>query len=148
MAGTDGDGQGINLGLGHKISSFSRIGQQLIFGELTFETMAVLGFAFTGFKGTKATQFTFNAHADGMGNVHHFLGDVDVVVVTRRSLGISLKRAVHHHGGKTVSGRSEASCGAIAMVLVHHDRDVGIGLNSRQDQMTQEILACISTSST
>ena len=55
VACTDGDGQGIHLGLGDEISSLCGIGQQLILGKLTFKTVAVLGFAFTGFKGSKAT---------------------------------------------------------------------------------------------
>ena len=49
MACADGDGQGINLCFGDKISSFCWVGEELIFGELTLKSMAVFGFTFTGF---------------------------------------------------------------------------------------------------
>ncbi len=97
VAGADGDGEGIHLGLGDEVSSFSRIGQQLIVGEGTLEAVSVLGFTLAGLKGTKATQLTFHTHADGVGHVHHFLGDRNVVLVGRGGLGVGLQRAVHHH---------------------------------------------------
>ena len=78
-----------------------------------------------------------------MGNIHHILGDVDVVVVAGRGLGIGFKGAIHHHGGEAVRRSTEASGGAVAVVLVHHHRNVGVSLNSSQDQVAKEVFACV-----
>ena len=59
--------------------------------------MAIFGFSLACFKGTKAAQFTFNTHPDGMGNTHHFLGNRHVVFVAGGSFGIGFKGAIHHH---------------------------------------------------
>ena len=48
VTGADGDGQSINFSFGDEVCSLSRVGEQLIFGELTLETMAVISFTLAG----------------------------------------------------------------------------------------------------
>ena len=141
MAGTDGDCQGINLGFGDEISRLGRVGEQLGVVEGALKAVAVFRFALAGFQRAKATQFALDAHTDGMGHVHHFLGDGHVVLVAGRRLGIGFERAVHHHGGEAVGSGAVAGGGAVAVVLVHHHRNVGIGFHRRQDQVAQEAFA-------
>ena len=101
--------------------------------------MAVLGLTHAGFQGTQATQLAFHTHADGVGHVHHLFGDSHVVLVAGGALGVSHQRAIHHHRGETVGGSTKAGGRAVAVVLVHHHRDVGIGFDCGQDQVAQEI---------
>ena len=141
VAGADGDRQGINLGFGDEISSFSRVGEQLGVVEGALEAVAVFRFALAGFQGAEAAELAFDTDADGVSHVHHFLGDGHVVVVAGRGLGIGFQGAVHHHGGETVGSGAVAGGGAVAVVLVHHHRDVGISFDRSQDQVAQEAFA-------
>ncbi|CAI8165106.1 MAG: Uncharacterised protein [Synechococcus sp. CC9902] len=50
VAGADSDRQRVAFGFGDEISGFSRIGEEHVHGQLTFETMAVLGLTFAGLK--------------------------------------------------------------------------------------------------
>merc|ERR1719171_2969156 len=76
VAGADSDRQRVAFGFGDEISGFSRIGEEHVHGQLTFETMAVLGLTFSGLKGSEATQFSLNAHTNGVGEINNLFGDV------------------------------------------------------------------------
>jgi hypothetical protein len=45
----------------------------------------------------------------------------------------SFQRAVHHHRGEAVADRRQAGGVVVAVVLMQHDRDVGIHLGQRPD---------------
>jgi len=145
MGGTDGDRQGVDLGLFGEIRCFIGIGQHLIHLQLAFGADTVLFTGFTRLQRTQAAQFTLYGHTAGMGHFNHLSGDFDVVFVTGRGLGVFHQGAVHHHRREAGLDGAQADRGRRAMVLVHHDRDMGIGLDRRQDQMAQERLTRIGT---
>ena len=147
VAGADGDGQGIHLGLGHEVGGFGWVGQKLAVVEGSFEAMAIFGFALTGFERTQTAQLAFDADADGVGHVDHFLGDSDVVVVAGGGLGVGFQGAVHHHRSETVGGGAITSGRTIAVVLVHHHRNVRICFDSGQNQVAQKIFTGVLTGS-
>lgn len=86
MAGADGDGQGVDLGLLHEVGGFFRVGQQLAVVQHAFRADAVFLAGHAGFQGTQAAQLAFHGHAAGMGERHGLLGHADVVVVVGRVL--------------------------------------------------------------
>ena len=75
-----------------------------------------------------------------MRHVDHLAGDIDVVVVAGDGLAVFFERTVHHHRRKSEIDRALADHRRLAMVLMHHDRHLGIGLDRGSDQMAQEML--------
>ena len=72
-----------------------------------------------------------------MSHLDHFSGHANVVVVIGRCLAVFQQRTVHHHAGETVVDGRLASVGAVAVILVHHDRDVRVKFGCREHQVTQ-----------
>ena len=66
-----------------------------------------------------------------MRHVHHFAGDFDVVLVAGDGFAIAFERAIHHHRAKAQVDGALANIGALAVVLMHHQRNVRIRLNRR-----------------
>ncbi|CFO28703.1 Uncharacterised protein [Bordetella pertussis] len=143
VAGADGDGQRVELGAAHEIGGLLGVGQQLFHGQLAVGAVAVFLVALHGFQRAQATQFAFDRHAQLVGHVHHFLGDVDVVVVVGDGLAVFFQRAVHHHAGKAQVDGALTNRGRLAVVLVHDDRDVGVRLDGGLDEVFQEAFAGI-----
>jgi hypothetical protein len=85
----------------------------------------------------------FDRDAQLVRHVDHGLRHVDVVVVARDRLAVGHQAAVHHHRRKTQVDRALAHVGALAMVLVHHQRHARVLLDRCQDQVLDERLARI-----
>ncbi len=137
MAGTDRNGQRIDTGLFDKPLGFVGIGQQLIVSQFADSTVAVFLLATARFERSEATEFTFDTDALGMSRLDDFGSDANVVVVVGGGLAIFHQRSVHHHAGETIVDRRLARVGAVAVILVHHDRDVRIEFRGGQHQVTQ-----------
>ncbi|MCY1203348.1 hypothetical protein D9M72_148500 [compost metagenome] len=141
VAGADGDGQRVQLGLAHEIGRLFRIGQQLIHGQLAVGAVAVFLVALHGFQRTQAAQLAFDRHAQLVRDVHDLLGHVHVVVVVGDGLAVFLERAVHHDAGEAQVDGALADLGRLAVVLVHDHGDVRIGFHGGLDQVLQEAFA-------
>ncbi len=141
VAGTDGNGQGIELGATHEIGRLFGVGKQLIKRELAVGAVAVFFVAFHGFKGTQTAQFAFNGNAQFVGHVDDTAGDIDVVVVVGNGFAVFHEGAVHHDAGKAQIDGTLADGRRLAVILVHDHRNMGVGFNRCLDQVFQEAFA-------
>lgn len=141
VGGTNGDRQGVALGVLHEVGSLVRVGQQLVVGQLAFGTGAVFLAGHAGFQGTQAAQLAFHGHTTGVGDLGDLGGHVTVVVVAGRGLHVGHQGAVHHHRAEAGLDGAQADRRLGAVVLVQHDRDVRILLDGGNDVVTQEGLA-------
>jgi hypothetical protein len=114
-----------------------RIGQQLIVAEFADGTVAIFLFAATGFERSQAAEFAFDTDVTGVCHFDNFASHTGVVFVIGRCLAVFLQRAVHHHAGEAIFDGGQAGLGAIAVILVHDNRDVRIQFGRRDHQMTQ-----------
>ena len=126
VAGADGHGQGIDTRLGDEPLGLVGIGQQLVVGELAVGAVAVLlSRPSPRLERAEAAQLAFDRHALRRGPASTTsLVTSHVVVEVGRRLAVFLERAVHHHAGEAVVDRALAGGRAVAVVLVHRDRDV------------------------
>jgi hypothetical protein len=99
--------------------------------------------ALHGFERAQAAKLAFDGHADRVRHVDDLARDILVVRVVGDRLAVLLERAVHHHRREAEPHRADAYGRRLAVVLVHHDRNVRIALDGRFDQVTQECLACV-----
>ena len=129
MAGSDGNGQGIHLSALDEFNGFVGVGEKLFAAQGSFKTVTVFFVTLHGLERTQAAEFAFDAHTDGMGDINHRTGDVDVVLEAGGSFGILFQGTIHHHAGETVADSRIASARTVPVVLVHDDGNVGIGLN-------------------
>jgi hypothetical protein len=83
----------------------------------------------------------FDGDAHLVGHVHHLARDLDVVVEAGRRLAVLAQAAVHHHRAEAQVDRALADGRGLAVVLVHHQRDVRVGFHRRLDQVLDEGLA-------
>nr|CUV12243.1 conserved protein of unknown function [Ralstonia solanacearum] len=141
MAGADGDGQGVELGGLDELRGFLGVGQQGRMIELADGAVAIFLARLAGFQRTQAAEFTLDRHANLVRHVDHAARDVDVVVERGRGLAILAQRAVHHDRAEAQVDRALADCRALAVILVHDQRDFRIGFNSGLDQVLDEGLA-------
>src|SRR5690606_10334758 len=123
VRGAHGDGQGVDFGGLDEVDGLIRVGQQGRVVQLAFKAVAVLGLAHAGFQRAQNAQFALDRDAARVGHLDHATGDVDVVVVGGGGLGVFFQRAVHHHRGEAVLDGGGAGGRAVAVVLVHADRD-------------------------
>jgi hypothetical protein len=72
-----------------------------------------------------------------------FARHLDVVFIAGDRLAVFHQRAVHHHRSEAGLDGGHADRGRLAVVLVHHDRDVRIGFDRGRDQVAQEGFAGI-----
>ena len=117
------------------------VGQQLLARHGRVGAVAVFLVALHGLQAAQAAQLAFDRDAQLVGHVHHLAGDVHVVVVAGDGLAVGLERAVHHHGGEAQVDGALAHVRVLAVVLVHHQRDLRVGLDGRLDQVLDEGLA-------
>ena len=103
---------------------------ELVVRQLAFEAVAVFLLAHAGFERAEHAEFAFDRNAAEMRHVGHIFGDMDIVVPVGRGLAVFLERAVHHHRGEAGLHRGEAGRGAIAVVLMHADRDLRIDFDA------------------
>jgi len=138
VAGADGNGQRVQLGFMNEAGGLFRIGQHLAVVQLAFGADAVFLAGVTGFEVAQAAQLALDRGADLVRHRHDLLGHVDVVAEVGRGLAVLAQRAVHHHRAEAQVERAGADLRAGAVVLVHHHRDVRIGLGRSQDQVLDE----------
>ncbi|MCY1522187.1 hypothetical protein D9M68_570320 [compost metagenome] len=138
VAGADGDGQGVHLGLLDEVGGLFRVGQHLAVVQDALGADAVFFTGLAGFQAAQAAQLAFHGHAAGVGEGYGLLGHADVVVVVGRGLAVFLQRAVHHHRAEAQLDRALADVRAGAVVLVHAHRDVREFFDGSQDQVAQE----------
>ena len=141
VAGADGDGQGVQLGLLDEVGGLLGVGEQLLAGHGGVGAVAVFLVALHGLQAAQAAQLALDGDTQLVGHVHHLAGDVDVVLVAGDGLAVGLEAAVHHHRGEAQVDRALADVGVLAVVLVHHQRDGGVGLDGGLDQVLDEGLA-------
>ena len=137
MAGADSDRQRVDAGVRHEPNRLFGRGQQLVVAQRALGAMPVFLLALSGFQRAQAAQFAFDGDAAGVRQSHHLGSHLHVVGVVPRRLAVFLQRAVHHDGGEAVVDRTHARLDAVAVILVHHDRDCRIQLGSRQHQVLQ-----------
>ena len=145
VAGAHRDGQRIDLCRAHEIDGLIRVSQKLRVIELAFGAMAVFGFAHSGFQRTKHAELAFDRDAAGVRHLDDFAGHGDIVVVVGRGLRIFLERAVHHHRGKAELDGGRAGGGAVAVILVHADRDVRVEFGAGIDDVLQHDIVGVGT---
>ncbi len=143
VRGADGDRQGVQLGGLDEVGSLLGIGQQHGVVQLAFGADAVFFAGFAGLERAQAAEFAFHGHADGVRQLHHLAGHVDVVLVVGRSLAVFTQRAIHHHRGEAQVDGGLADRRRLAVILVHHHRDMRVGFHRGFDQVAQEVLAGI-----
>jgi hypothetical protein len=137
VRGPHGDRQGVDLGGADKIDGLIGIGQQLIVADLALDAMAILLFAAAVLERAEHAQFTFHRSADPVREFDHAAGDIDIVIIIRRGLGVGFQRPVHHHRSKTVLDRRGAGCFLVAMILMQAQRYLRIHLLQRVDHPRQ-----------
>ena len=137
VRGAHRDRQRVDLGGADEIDRLIRIGQQLIVADLAFDAMAVLLFAAAVFERAEHAQLAFHRGADPVRHLDHAAGDIDVVVIIRRGLGVGLERAVHHHRCEAVLDRGGAGRFLVAVVLMQAERNLRIHLLQRIDHLRQ-----------
>ena len=138
VAGADGDGQSVDLGLGDEVSSLFRIGQQLAVIQRAFGADAVFFTGHAGFQGAQATQLAFHRHTTGVGESNGLLSDADVVFVVGRRLAVFAQRAVHHDRAEAQLDRALADVRAGAVILVHDHRDMREFFHRGENQVAQK----------
>ena len=141
VAGADGDRQRVELGALDEVGGLLGVGQQLLARHRRFGAVAVFLVALHGLQRAQAAQLAFDRDAERVRHVDHLARHVDVVVVAGDGLAVGLQRAVHHHRAEAEVDRALADVGALAVVLVHHQRDVRIALDGGLDQVLDESLA-------
>jgi len=102
-----------------------------------FDAMAVFLFAAAMFERAENAQFALHGGADPVRHLDHAAGDLDVVVIVRRGLGVGLERAIHHDRGKAVLQRRGAGGFLVAVVLMQAERYLRIHLVKRVDHLRQ-----------
>ena len=137
VAGADRHRQGVHPGVGHEPLRFVRVGQQLLAGQGAGRAVAILLVAGAGFQRPEHADLPFHGDPAGMGHLRHRAGDAHVVVVVGGGLGILGQRAIHHHRGEPLVDGPAAGGRAVAVILVHGDRNLRIQLHRRQDQVPQ-----------
>ena len=138
VAGAHRDGERVDAGAGHEVDRLIGIGEQLIERQLALGAVAVFFFAGAALERAEAAELALDRNAEAVRDVDHLAGDRDVVLVARRRLAVVLERAVHHDAGEAHADRADARVGSVAVVLVHHDGDLGIELRRGQHQVAQE----------
>jgi len=123
--------------------AFLGIRQHLAVVQLAFGADAVFLAGVAGFQVAQAAEFAFHGHAHLVGHLHHLAGDIDVVVEAGGGLAVFHQRAVHHHRAEAQVNGAGADLGAGAVVLVHHQGDVRVGLGGGLDQVLDEGLTSI-----
>ena len=138
VAGTDSNGQGVDLGAGHKVSGFFGVGQHLAVIQDAFGADAIFFTGLAGFQRTQAAQLAFYRYAAGVGEGYGLRSDAHVVVVVSRGLAVDAQGAVHHHRAEAQLDGALADVRAGAVVLVHAHRDMREFFDCSQDQVAQE----------
>jgi hypothetical protein len=75
-----------------------------------------------------------------VGDFRYFAGDFDVVFVGGGGFLVFKEGAVHHHTGKAQANRLHADGRGGAVVLMHADRDIGVGFDRRRNEVRKERL--------
>ena len=132
-----GDGQRVDLGLRDEIGGLRRIGQQLIVAELALGAVAVFLLALAGLQRAEHAEFALDRGADPMRQIDDALRHGDIIGVIGGGLAVGLQRAVHHHRGEAEANGAGAGRFAIAVVLMHDDRNIGIHDDQRLDHLGQ-----------
>jgi hypothetical protein len=127
VAGADGDGQRVELRALDEVGGLLGVGQQLFARHRGVGAVAVFLVALHGLQRPQAAQFALDGDAQLVRHVDHLARDVDVVVVAGDGLAVGLQRAVHHHRAEAQVDGALAHVGALAVVLVHHQRDLRPG---------------------
>ena len=143
VARADGDGQSVELGFTHEVGGLIGIGEKLFTGHGRIRAVTVFLVALHGFQRTQAAEFAFDGHADAVGVFNHAAGDVDVVFVGGNGLAVAHKRTVHHHRRKAHAHGDLADGRALAVVLMHANRNVRPAFHGGFDDVAQERFAGI-----
>jgi hypothetical protein len=93
--------------------------------------VAIFLLTVTRFERAEAAQLAFDAHALGMGQLANLASHLHVVIEVGRRLAVFFERAVHHHTREVIVDRALARTWAIAVVLVHANRQLGVQLGRR-----------------
>ena len=111
MAGATGDGEGVNMGIGDKLSRLLRVCEHLFVGEFARGTNAIFFAGLPRFKGSQAADFSLYRHATGVCHVDNGSGDLRVVIVVHGGFTVLTQRAVHHDRTKAQLNRALANSG-------------------------------------
>ena len=89
------------------------------------------------FDAAEHADLAFDRHAALVRVLDHLAGDFDVLFKGRGRLAVFLQRAVHHDRGEAQLDGALAGLKAVAVILVHGDRDLGIQLGRGQHQVEE-----------
>ncbi len=126
MAGANGDGQSVQAGKAHELSSLGRVGKV---------AQAVEPGAVAVFDAAQTADFTFHRDPLGMGHLHHFARGLDVIVKAGGRLAIRHQRPIHHDAGKAQFDGGLTGFHAVAVVQVKHQRNFRIEFRGGQHQV-------------
>ena len=143
MAGANGNRQGITLRRFNKFGGLIRIGQQLFHGHLAFGTVTIFFIAGHSFQRAEHTQFTLNRDADAVRQLDYFARGFNVVLEGGNRFAIFHQRTVHHDRREARANGTHTDGRALAVILVHHHRNVRIRFERSQDLVAQEGLTGI-----
>ena len=125
----------------HEPLGLVRIGEQLIVRQDAVGPVAVFGFALPRFERPEAAELPFDRHARAMGQLDHLARHADVVVIVgRRSCRRPSSEPSIITLVKPLSIALLARGGAVAVVLVHGDRNLRIKLGRGEHQMAQVVV--------
>ena len=140
VARADRDSEGIKLGLADEVNCLIRIGEQLLTGQRAFSALTVFFFTGQCFERADAAELAFDGHTDAVSRFNDAAGGFDVVLVSGHRLAVRHQGAVHHHGGKAVAHGADTGRLAAAVIKMHGNRDVRVGLNRGADEVFEEEL--------
>ncbi len=149
VAGANGNGQRVHLGLLDEVGRLLGVGQQLLAGHGGVGAVAIFFVALHGFQRAQATQLAFDGNTAHMSHLNHLLGHVQVVFIAGNGFAVGFKAAVHHDRAEAQINGALANAGVLTVVLVHHQRNLGVGLYRGGNQVLDEgfarVLACART---
>jgi len=124
-----------------KLRGLLGVGQQRAVVELAGGADAVLLAGLAGLEAAQAAELALDRDADLVRHLDDLARDRDVVGEVGRGLAVLAQRAVHHDRAEAQRDRAGADLRAGAVVLVHDQRDLRVGLDRGLDQVLDEALA-------
>ena len=89
------------------------------------------------FHAAEDADFTFDGDAALVGEVDNALGDFHILFKAGGGLAVGLERAIHHDGGEAELDGGLAGLKAVAVILMHGNRNLGVELGSGEHEVVE-----------